>query len=213
MELGSEGWLERVAATSADSRMLAATYDEWSAHYDADMLSTGYPNLAVCAALAGRHVPVAGSRVLDAGAGTGMLGVILAAVGFTDLVGIDISPGMLERARRRGVYRDLQVRALGEPLDFAGDSFTAVTAMGVFAFGHAPAHALEELVRVTRPGGCLIFNVNAAPWEEAGFRDEVERLEAAGRWEPVEVAGPYQPMPLSPTRGHVTSRAFVYRVR
>src|ERR1700676_4393370 len=149
MELGAEAWLERVAATATDSQTLATTYDSWASQYDADMMSTGYPNLALAAALVGRHTPVSRAVMLDAGAGTGLLGQILHTVGFTDLVGIDLSAGMLARARQRGVYRELHVRKLGEPLDFADDSFTAVTAMGVFAFGHAPAVSLDELVRIT----------------------------------------------------------------
>ncbi len=212
MGLGAERWLERVAG-SVDSRALAQTYDAWAAEYDSDMLSTGYPNVAVAAALVARHVPVAGSRLLDAGAGTGLLGQILNAVGYVDLVGIDLSAGMLAKARDRGVYSELHEGTLGEPLDFADDSFTAIIAMGVFAFGHAPPHGLDELVRVTRPGGCVIFNVNLGPWEQGGFKEKVEGLEAAGRCDLVQVAGPYHPMPLSPSRGPVVSRAFVFRVR
>jgi SAM-dependent methyltransferase len=60
---------------------------------------------------------------------------------------------MLGRARARGVYRELRRRALGDKLDFADEIFAAVVSFGVFTPGHAPASALDELVRITRPGG------------------------------------------------------------
>src|SRR5215217_8326125 len=70
--------------------------------------------------------------------------------GYRNLVGIDISDGMLARARERGVYADLRDQVLGETLDFADESFVAVVATGVFTAGHAPASAFIELLRVTR---------------------------------------------------------------
>jgi SAM-dependent methyltransferase len=210
MSIGNDKWLERIAnAPTLEER--TREYDTWSATYDADMRDVGYMNTSVAAALVGRYVPCAGARLLDAGVGTGALGEILNAVGYDDLVGVDISAGMLERARARNVYRELQQRTLGETLDFRDDSFTTVTAMGVMAFGGAPPHALDELVRVTRPGGHIIFNVALPPWENGGFREKAEALEAAGRWTMVEIAGPYRPMPLSVVRVAFTTRAFVYR--
>jgi predicted TPR repeat methyltransferase len=203
-------WLERIAR-APDLQTRALRYDEWAETYDADMRDIGYMNSSVAVALVARHVPVSGARLLDAGVGTGALGELLRAVGFADLVGIDMSDGMLARARERSVYRELRKRTLGEPLDFAAASFTVVVAMGVLAFGGAPPEALDELVRVTRPGGHLIFNVAPSPWEDAGFKDKANALESSGRWAHVETAGPYRPMPQSVVRADFVTRAFVYR--
>ena len=72
-------------------------------------------------------------------------------MGYPGLAGVDISEGMLSQARARGVYDDLRNRMLGGPLDYADASFAAVVSIGVFTMGHAPAEALDELVRITRP--------------------------------------------------------------
>ena len=80
-----------------DNRELASSYDEWAEDYEDDMLSLGYAIPAVAAGFVGRHVPVRGT-VLDAGAGTGLFGSILRVLGYEDLVGIDISERMLEKA-------------------------------------------------------------------------------------------------------------------
>ena len=47
--------------------------------------------------------------------------------------------------------------ALGEPIDYPDDSYDAVAVCGVFTPNHAPASGLDELIRVTRPGGLLLF--------------------------------------------------------
>jgi SAM-dependent methyltransferase len=206
----SEVWLGRIAG-APDIEARARAYDAWAATYDEDVLRIGYTNHAVAAALVGRHVPVAGACLLDAGVGTGALGPVLAALGYGDVTGIDMSDGMLAKARLRGTYRDLRRRMLGEPLDFGDASFTAVVSFGVFAMGHAPPAALDELVRVTRPGGFLVFSVGASPWENGGFKEKAGAFEAAGVWTEVDVTAPYRPMPLSTSRGDNTNRAFVYR--
>jgi SAM-dependent methyltransferase len=211
MDLGNDKWLQRIAG-APDLQARAREYDEWSATYDADMRAIGYMNSSVAAALTSRYVPAAGARLLDAGCGTGALGELLWAVGYRDLAGIDMSDGMLAAARARNVYRELRNRTLGEPLDFDDASFHAVTGMGVFAFGGAPPQAFDELIRVTRPGGYLIFNVAQPPWDEGGFKDKAQALESSGRWTQLEIAGPYRPMPQSVVRVDFTTRAFVYRV-
>jgi hypothetical protein len=53
------------------------------------------------------------ATVLDAGAGTGLLGVELARAGFRRLDALDMSNGMLEQAAAKGVYRDLRLGAAG----------------------------------------------------------------------------------------------------
>jgi SAM-dependent methyltransferase len=72
-------------------------------------------------------------------------------LGYRELPGIDISDGMLAKARERGAYRRLQKAVLGEVLDFADASFGAVISIGVFVQGHAPPAAFDELLHITRP--------------------------------------------------------------
>ena len=202
-------WLDRIGS-AADLDARARAYDQWAATYDNDVMQIGYTNHGVAAALVGRYVPPAEARLLDAGVGTGALGDILRATGYNHLTGIDMSEGMLSKARERGTYRDLRQRMLGKPLDFEDAAFTAVVSFGVFAMGHAPPEALDEVVRVTAPGGYLIFSVGTTPWNEGGFKEKVRALEASGAIACAEVTPPYHPMPRSTSRNH-TNRAYVYR--
>ena len=93
------------------------------------------------------------SRVLDAGAGTGLVGVELHRLGYTNLDAMDMSQGMLDEARGKGVYGNLYQMVMGEPLDLETGSYDAAICVGVLTLGHAPVHSLDELARIVRPGG------------------------------------------------------------
>jgi SAM-dependent methyltransferase len=209
--LRADSWLDRVYH-SGDAAALAASYDRWAATYDSDMLAIGYANVAVAAGLVGRHVRNCNDPVLEAGVGTGLLGETLSILGYRHLVGIDMSEGMLAGARARNAYADLRNRVLGEPLDFGDASFAAVVSFGVFTPGHAPPDAFDELIRITRPDGRLIFTVSTAAWREAGFETKIKSLEEAGRIRRVEATAEYRPMPLSVAEANFTTRAYVYAV-
>jgi len=211
MSSGTDIWLDRVFAAT-DRAAQARNYDAWAETYDEDMLRVGYLTPALVTGLLCRAAAPGSGPVLDAGCGTGLVGEILAALGFAPLVGVDMSDGMLARANRRHVYAELRRAVLGETLPFADGHFAACYATGVFTAGHAPAGTLDELVRVTRPGGHIAFNVGEQSWLADGFRDRQERLAAEGRWRPLSQSATYRPMPLSPADGHLTAQAFVYEV-
>jgi predicted TPR repeat methyltransferase len=199
--------LERVYSARS-TRELAESYDEWAGEYERDMLVLGYTIPAVAAGFAGRYVPPEG-RVLDAGVGTGILGDVLRVLEYRDLTGIDLSKGMLERAREKGAYRELHRMVLGERLGFDDSAFDAVVSVGVFTEGHAPPESFDELVRVVKPGGWLVFSVRADVYENGGFQEKQAALEEAGAWEQVRMSVAFRPFPAgdSPHR----NRVFVYR--
>ena len=192
---------------------LVRLYDNWAETYDADMQGVGYVHPAVMAGLVGRYVQDKSDAIFDAGVGTGTVGHILAIMGFSNLIGVDMSPGMLARAKARNIYADLRNHVLGEPLDFADSSMAAIVSTGVFTIGHAPAGAWDELARITRPGGHLIFTVGSIVWQEAGFARKFDELISNGLVDLVETTPAYAPMPYSPAEHHLTTMARVYRKR
>ncbi|MFI6033485.1 class I SAM-dependent methyltransferase [Streptomyces sp. NPDC051315] len=99
-----------------------------------------------------------GDRVLDAGCGTGRaLPPLRAAVGASGVVlGVDLTPAMLEAAVRAGRDRDgrlLLADVAALPLRSA--SLDAVFGAGLVSHLPRPAENLRELARVVRPGGTL----------------------------------------------------------
>jgi SAM-dependent methyltransferase len=136
------------------------------------------------------------ARILDAGAGTGLLGAALRARGFTSLDALDLSPAMLAEAQRKSVYRNLVEARLGDRLPYADGTYDAVVSSGVLTTGHAPASSLDELVRITRPGGHVVFTLRSDR-TPPGYDDAIAALSASGRWQLVERGDELRAMPTS----------------
>ena len=181
--------------SSRNNEELGQRYDEWAKDYDREFEEDfGYVGPRPVVDRLVRLVSPDAS-ILDAGAGTGQGGELLVGLEYRNVVGIDMSQGMLREAQRKGVYRELHRMVLGGLLDFPDDRFDAVISAGVFTRGHAPASSFDELVRVTKPGGYLVFTVRPDHWRDAGFREKFGELERAGKWRQIEVSEPMQTLP------------------
>lgn len=187
---------------------IAAIYDGWAATYEAEMAAAGYRHPSVCLALLSRHLPRGEGPILDAGAGTGLIGEWLPIVGYPHAEALDISTQMLAKARAKGVYAAHHNLALGGALPFTDGHFAGIVSAGVFTTGHVGAGALDELVRICREGGVLVLTVKDTVWAE-GFERRVAELEREGRLQCVEDTGPYVSMPGEP--GTVPSRCIALR--
>jgi predicted TPR repeat methyltransferase len=99
--------------------------------------------------------------VLDAGCGTGLCGVLLKPFA-RSLAGVDLSPGMLRKAKLRGIYNHLFEREMTEFLsDRAGAFDIVVSADTLCYFGELDA-VTEAALRSLRPGGWLGFTLERA---------------------------------------------------
>ena len=182
-----EDWLGRVYEAGGDVEKLNQAYDAWALEYDQQLWASGNPYILYMTGLAARHIPDTGARILDAGCGTGMMATPLQMIGYSNIVGLDASPGMLEIARRKGCYTELHELLLGEKIDLPDDSFDAILAAGVLAHGHAPAESLDGLLRLARPGAPILFSLSVPAYETAGFKEKMtaltddRRLDADGR--------------------------------
>lgn len=187
---------------------VAALYDGWAETYDAEMSVAGYRHPTICLALLARHLPRGSAPVLDAGAGTGLIGEWLAIVGYPHVEGLDISEGMLARAAAKNTYAALHRLALGEPLPFPDGHFAGIVSAGVFTTGHVGPEGLDELIRVCKPGGPIVLTVKNTLWL-GRFEARIEELERAGLVTRAEETTPYVSMPGE--AGTTPSRAVVLR--
>ena len=196
--------------SSRNNQELAERYDLWANDYDADLEKDfGWLGPQLVAEYFAKYVPKQ-ARILDAGAGTGLVGEILANIGYNNLVAMDLSQGMLEEARKKNVYREFHQMIMGEPLDFATDSFDAVISVGVLTVAHAPASSFDELVRTTKPGGYIAFSLRPDVYENSGFKEKQTALESEGKWKLVEVSEKFQPLPKG--EPDVYHQVWVYQV-
>jgi ubiquinone/menaquinone biosynthesis C-methylase UbiE len=94
-------------------------------------------------------LPEAPSNVLDLGTGTGRVARFVAERwAQADVVGVDVSPGMIEEARRLGGRVRYEI-ADASALPYDDGAFDLVTLSNMIPF-------FDELARVTAPGGSVI---------------------------------------------------------
>ena len=137
------------------------------------------PRRSAAAQAAGRS-----GEILVVGVGTGLELPLLPAT--TRVTGVDLSRAMLDVARRRVARHGLaQVKRSREmdaqALSFADAAFDVALAPYVMSVVPDPAKALDEMWRVTRPGGELVLINHFAA--ERGWRVGVETaMEGAAAW-------------------------------
>ncbi|KAF6794570.1 hypothetical protein CMUS01_16007, partial [Colletotrichum musicola] len=140
--------IERVfKLTSTDEAR--TVYNEWAERYNDDML--GDTQNYVAPTIASEYVKkYAGTpgidalNILDAGCGTGLVGIELAKQGASKIEGIDLSPGMLKVARETGVYQSLSIADLSKPLEQPSQAYDVIVCVGTMTQGHVGPEAFDE---------------------------------------------------------------------
>jgi ubiquinone/menaquinone biosynthesis C-methylase UbiE len=142
-------------------------YDAFAAGYDQGR-DRGYHRLIDDQAAALVQRVAAGADVLEVGCGTGL--ILERVAKFAKSVrGIDLSPGMLERARERGL--DV-VEGSADALPFPNESFDVAYSFKVLAHVPDVERCLAEMFRVVRPGGRVVFDA----YNRRSLRYLVKRL-------------------------------------
>jgi SAM-dependent methyltransferase len=140
-------------------------YGSFAWAYDLIVARPGGPPADTVATALERRGVAPGSRVVDAGCGTGARTAAFAAAGY-DVIGIDSSAGLVEQARLRAPGVEFVVGDLREWLPEA--PCDAVLCRGVlndFVADRDRRDALRGLRRMLRPGGVAVLD--ARPWEES----------------------------------------------
>jgi phosphatidylethanolamine/phosphatidyl-N-methylethanolamine N-methyltransferase len=160
-------------AAELDQVTVKRAYARWAPVYDL-VFGAVFDRGRQAAIAAAEQV---GGRILEVGVGTG-----ISLPGYSSanrIVGIDLSEAMLRKAQERVAELSLSnvVRLEvmdAEHLSFADESFDVVAAHHVVSTCPNPEAALDEFVRVLRPGGeiILISRVGA----EAGLRRVAEGM-------------------------------------
>lgn len=157
-------------------------YGEWAPTYD-ESFGAAWGYIApreIAAILRGE---IAGdSRILDIGAGTGLVAEHL---GGLTVDALDITPEMLEVARPKRLYRNLILGDLTQTLPISDASYDAVISCGTFTHGHVGPECFPELLRITSPGAVFACGTIGPVLDGAGFGSELARLVAHGKITPV----------------------------
>ena len=151
-------WLSWIC-DSKTAEELRVKYDTWANSYDRDV-EKDWRLMPRNAALALQKVlPTKDALILDAGAGTGLLGEALAELGYTNVIAADLSQEMLAVAKKKQVYQEFSQCNLEDSQAFAKETFDAILATGVFAFAHAGVAVLHNLFGFLKPEGFLVMTI------------------------------------------------------
>ncbi|MGH3519770.1 MAG: class I SAM-dependent DNA methyltransferase [Haloechinothrix sp.] len=132
-------------------------------------------------------------RVLDLGAGNGIMGEELVGAGVASVVGVDIIPEAREAAMRDrpGVYAEYHIvdmTALSEQqrAELSRHRFTALTCVAALGFGDIPPDAFRESFNLVDAGGWVAFTIKdsfLSDQDPSGFAGLIKSAIADGRLE------------------------------
>ena len=102
--------------------------------------------------------------------------------------------GLLAEATKKNIYRTTRVMKLGDALDYPHDTFDGVVVAGVFTPGHASVDSFDELIRITKGDGYIIYTLRSDV-TPPGFLERQVELEERGLWTLRHTSGPFQSLP------------------
>lgn len=158
-------------------------YDQWASDYDQHLLEDfGYLSPLVAARALAEEIDQRDGEIIDFGCGTGLVGMALRQQGFDTVDGVDISTGMLERAREKNAYRELIQADLTQALEIETGRYQAGFCVGSMGAGHVGAQHCSELLRCIAPGGLFIICINAMHYAPEGFQQSFSSMQDDGLW-------------------------------
>ena len=162
-------------------------YDEWTVEnkYDKDMVDWKYSGPQETVDLFAKHIPTKDIKILDAGCGTGLVGIELKKNGFQNFDGADFSQKMLDLVPEN-IYQNLFKIDLNKKIDLKDNTYEGITCVGTFTFGHVNPPALDEMVRICKTGSLICFTINIGIYEEYGFDKKIKELEDKNSWKIIE---------------------------
>ena len=162
-------------------------YDEWGIEnkYDQDMVDWNYtgPKETVTTFL--KYAKDKNIKILDAGCGTGLVGIELKKHNYLNIDGMDLSKKLLVLVPR-GYYQNLSQVDLNKTIKIENNTYDAIMCVGTFTFGHVKPNALDEFIRITKNKGFICFTINEGIHEEYGFDKKINQLNKDNKWKQIE---------------------------
>ncbi|XP_048583525.1 methyltransferase-like protein 27 [Nematostella vectensis] len=167
-------------------------YDDWALDYEKDIAIRGFDSHHTYARILdstlatlfpGNHQSL---HILDAGAGTGLMGVSFKRLGYTIIDALDFSQEMLNCAKEKNVYRRLICAPIGEGKhsDISQDNYDVLICTGTLSSPNVRASGLDELIHYVKPGGVICFTLHLHLYDnrESEYRKRIDELEREGKW-------------------------------
>lgn len=183
---------ENVSYDSTEE-VIKDVYANWASQYDKEVLQSArsschkplvdYFDEAITQDFP--DMPKDQLKIIDAGAGTGILGRYLEMIGYTSLHALDISQEMLDEAKKKNVYKRFICASLSDKRipEIETGEFDAMICAGTLVKGHVRSSALIEMIRMVKIGGLLCFTIRSN--EVDNYQAKMDELVSERRWERV----------------------------
>ena len=150
----------------ASDDYVRVVFDTFAASFDSQLAKLNYRAPELMLEALRRTGREGGLRVLDAGCGTGLCGKLLRPSA-RRLEGVDLSPRMLDGARRTGMYDELVEGELTAHLEARTGAFDVVTSADTLCYFGDIERVARAVHGALVPGGHFIFSVEAATAADA----------------------------------------------
>lgn len=169
---------EQVPERASDA-YIRATFEPFAGDFDEQLEKLKYraPELVGRSLKKRLGKPAQDLSICDLGCGTGLVAKYVKSYA-SNLVGVDLSAGMLQKARQRG-YDELVEAELTEYLSGGPARFDVITCVDTFVYFGELGRALQACASSLNPGGRLCFTLERC---EPGDGDADYRLQHHGRY-------------------------------
>lgn len=185
----------RVSELTIDTskQQISKIYDDWAETYDKELVDDhAYKAPKLCAdilvqSLSNLKFPK-DIKILDAGAGTGLVSIALRKLGYSNIDALDASQKMLDVAKEKNLYNEYIHAFLGpERLPFEDNHYDAIICVGTFTMGHAAGDGMPGLISITKQGGLICFSIRNGVLHDKSYRfiETMDELCQQGKWKVV----------------------------
>ncbi|XP_045209611.2 uncharacterized protein LOC123561366 [Mercenaria mercenaria] len=187
-------WMEAISGPGASIQESQKAYGKWARTYEQDAEKYRFNN----------HIKVAEIlqdlfqenqrdkiRILDIGAGTGLVAKELKKYGFRHIDALEPSEAMADEARKFNLYENYFLEFItGSPSSISANTYDVLTGGGIYAKeAHVPCEAVHEMIRLVKPGGFVVLVANLdlirASKNYTDLEPLMEKLEMEGKWKRV----------------------------
>ena len=161
--------------SKVDSQTL---YDQWAGSYNKELINDyGYiaPFITVDR-LKDFHLDQ-DIEIIDVGCGTGLVGLELHKLGYTNIDGYDISQEMLKAAKKTKIYKSLKQVDLNLDSFNPNKTYDLLICVGSFGYGALGPEAFINLLKLVKSSGLIIILMNSEPFIFENYQRYILELE------------------------------------
>lgn len=161
--------------SKVDSQTL---YDQWAGRYNTELINEyGYiaPFITVDK-LKNFHLDK-DIEIIDVGCGTGLVGLELHKLGYSNIDGYDISQEMLKAAKKTKIYKSLKQVDLNLDSFSPNKTYDLLICVGSFGYGALGPKAFINLLKLVKSRGLIMILMNSEPFISENYQKYILELE------------------------------------